>query len=73
MAQVLPFYCLQQLVHHANDDCPQAQSILPADRRVGRGGKTECLGCRNLNKTLLKKSRSYGIMRRLIASTIPLT
>ena len=72
MAQVLPFYCLQQLVYHSNDDCPQAQSIRSADQRVGRGGKTGCLCCRNLNKSQLKSSPTYGIMRRLVSGKIPL-
>jgi hypothetical protein len=67
MAQVLPFYCLQQLVYHTNDSCPQAQSIPSIEQRIGRGGKTDCLCCRHLNKIGLKKGRRLARNRLLIS------
>lgn len=69
MTQVAPFHCLQQLVYHSNDHCPQAQTIALADQRAGRGGKTECLCCRHLNKSQYKKSRTYGVLHQLIAKS----
>jgi hypothetical protein len=67
MAQVLPFYCLQELVYHTNDKCPQAQRIPSLEQRVGRGGKTDCLCCRHLNKVQVKTSRNLGLTRPLVS------
>ena len=50
MAKVAPFYYLQQLVYHTNDQCSQAQAFLPRLQRAGTGRKVACLCCRHLNK-----------------------
>ena len=58
MSQIAPFYCLQQLVYHTDDDCPQAQRIPLVDLRVGMGGKADCLCCCHLAKRQISKSLS---------------
>lgn len=65
MAQVAPFYCLQELVYHTNDQCPIANLILVANQRAGTGGKVPCLCCHQLNKTYHKKGTIQGLLKRV--------
>jgi len=65
MAQVAAFHCLQELVYHTNDQCPQVSSVVGANQRDGTGGKVECLCCHQLNKTYDKKGTIQGLLKRV--------
>ena len=73
MAQISPFYTLQQLVYHTNDNCPQGLRIPALDQKLGRGGKVDCLCCRYLNKMQTKKTAGSRMLRRLVFATLPLS
>lgn len=65
MNQIPPFHCLYELVYHSHIACPLASVIALGDRRAGMGGKVECLCCRELHRTQLKKGTVQGLLRRL--------
>ena len=62
MATIAPVYCLQELVYHSNSECLHAHHIPQASQRMGRGGKVECLCCRQLNKAWLRRLRKQSTL-----------